>query len=157
MCDASILFWLCACDLCLGGSLNGRSFSCGSLLGRSLGSGSLGSLSGLLSSLSCSNLGAFLGHGLSLCLVLLGLFLQGLLGGSLLALALLVLHSLKLGSLLLLPSVETALCLCLVECALLDTTLQVLHEHDAFAAENVTDGVGGLSTNIDPIECALEI
>lgn len=56
-----------------------------------------------------------------------------------------------------LPCLETLLRLFLTECALGYTTLQMLVEQYALTGENVTNGVGGLSTYVNPMECALKI
>ncbi len=123
-----------------------------------------GSLSGILCCLGCllcclcsSQLGTLLSYCLSLSLVLLGLLFKSLLSGGLLAFALLVLHCLELSGLLSLPSIETTLCLSLVKGTLLDTALQMLHQHHAFTAQNVANSLGGLCADVNPIQCAIEI
>ncbi len=135
-----------------------------SLLGGSLFSlSSFGSLSSFLGGLSLSlGLGScdfslLLGYSLSLSLVFLSLFLKSLLGVSLLVAYFLVLDSLELSSLLSLPSIETTLSFLFVESAFLNTALEMLHEHNAFARKDVAHGVGGDCAHVDPIKSTLEI
>ena len=71
--------------------------------------------------------------------------------------------SLSLGNLLVLslllclPSIETLLCLFSTESTFSDTTLEVLHQHNALNREEMTRRVSGLCTNAYPIERALKI
>lgn len=124
---------------------------------------SFGSLSGFLGSLSLGlGLGScdfslLLGYCLSLSLVFLSLFLKSLLGVSLLVAYFLVLDSLELSNLLGFPSIETTLSFLFVESAFLNTALEMLHEHYAFAGKDVTHGVGGDCTHVNPIKSTLEI
>ena len=130
----------------LGGSLGGSfSLLC-----------SLGGL-GLGGSLGGGDFGFLLSYGFGLSLILLRLFLKSFLGVGLLGFTLFVPDGFEFSVFFSFPCVETALGFGLVKCALLDTALEMLHEHDAFAAKNVTDCVGGDGTNVNPIESALEI
>ena len=129
----SFAFSLCLC---------GSSFLC-SLLGGS--------------SEFCCGCSTFLGDSGSFCLV--GLYLLGeksLRSGSFLV-RLGLADLACLGIFLSLPSIETALSLFLAECAFGYTALQVFAEQYAFVGKDSTNGVGGLGTNIYPIECTLKI
>ena len=124
----------------------------------SLGSflGSLGSL-GLGSCFGGCNLGFLLSHGLGLGLVLLGFLVKTFLVVGLLGLNSLVLHCRNFGIFLSFPSLETLLSLCLVEGAFLHAALEMLHEHDTLAREDVAHSVGGDCAAVDPVESSLEI
>ena len=122
---------------------------------------SFGSLSGFLGSLSLGlgscDFSLLLGYSLSLSLVFLSLFLKSLLGVSLLVAYFLVLDSLELSNLLGFPSIETTLSFLFVESAFLNTALEMLHKHYAFAGKDVAHGVGGDCTHVDPIKSTLKI
>lgn len=143
------------------------SLGSGSLFGRSLGSflsgGSLfggssgGSSFGLSLSLCGSDFSFLLSHGLGLGFVLLGFFGKTLFVSGLLVLANFVANSLDLSIFLSLPSIETLLSFFLRESALLHATLEVLHHEHALAGQDVTDGVGGDSSTVQPVESSLEI
>ncbi len=130
-----------------------RLFS-GSLFGGSFLSGSCGGF-GLG---SCgSSFGFLLGYFFSLCFVLCyfgfetSFFVKLLLGCHRCA---------ELVDALLLlsfPGVETTLCFGFVKSAFLYATLKMLHEKHAFVGEDGANGVGGLSTNVDPIQSTLEV
>lgn len=126
-----------------GGSLFGRSFS--------------GSFGGLFSSLGGGDFGFLLGYCLGLGGILGLLFLETCLGGELAFVG----HSgfLSVDSLLFLgfPGVETTLCLSLVEGAFLHAALEVFHQHHALLREDRAHGVGGLCTNVNPIQSPFEI
>lgn len=55
------------------------------------------------------------------------------------------------------PSVEATFCLCLIECAFLNTAQEVVHQQYAFVRKNGANGVGGLGTGCYPIQSTLEI
>jgi len=125
-------------------SLLSRCFSSSFLSGSSL------SLSGSGSGLLLSHLGGDSFVHFLLCLEFLG-------SEVLLGLSVLLTNSLEALLLCLFPSVELCLNGILAECALLHATTQVLHEVNAFLAQDVTYSVRGLSANLYPIECALKI
>ena len=56
-----------------------------------------------------------------------------------------------------LPGLKLLLGSSLIESALLHATTEVLHQVHALTAEDVTYGVCGLGTNLNPIQCTLEI
>lgn len=126
-----------------GGSLFGRSFS--------------GSFGSLFSGLGGCDFGFLLGYCLGLGGILGLLFLETCLGSELAFVG----HSgfLSVDSLLFLgfPGVETTLCLSLVEGAFLHAALEVFHQHHALLREDRAYGVGGLCTNVNPIQSPFEI
>lgn len=100
-------------------------------------SGLLHSLSSFLSSLNgssgkCfSSLSAFLGDSSGFSLVSLYLMSEESLSGCSFLVSLVAADLAELSILLSLPSIETLLSLSFVECAFLNATLQVLHQHYA--------------------------
>ncbi len=133
-------------------------FCCGSFLGSGLLGGSLGcSLGGFLSGLGGSDFSFLLCYFLSFGGVLGFLFLETcfrcfftLAGHCSLA----IVNSFLFFSL---PGVETALSLGFVESAFLHTTLKVFHQQYPLLGEDRAYGVGGLSTNVNPIQSPFEI
>ena len=55
------------------------------------------------------------------------------------------------------PSGETTFCLCLVECTLGDTALKMLHQKHALVGEDCAYCIGGLCTDIHPIQSPFEV
>ncbi len=137
---------------------SGSFFCCsGGLSGLFCGGSGLRCGLGFSSGLSGCSLGFLLANLLSLSLVLFLFFLKCFLRGGFFAFTLFVAYSLEFSVFFCFPGVPAALEFSLVEGAFLDTALEVLHQHHAFAAKDVAHGVGGLCANVHPIQSALEI
>lgn len=122
-------------------------------LSRSL---SLSSGSSLLSSLG-SELSLLSSKSLSLGVLDSELSISSLLGSLLGSLSETRYLAGDLSSLSSLPSLELYLSLLSGESALLDATIEVLHEENALVREDLLGGEGWLCTGLYPVECTLEV
>ena len=109
------------------------------------------------SGLGGSDFGFLLGYGLGLGLILCLLVGETLFGGEFLSIGYRGAGSVNGGLFFLFPSIETTLSLSFVESAFLNTTLKVLHKEHTFLREDSANCVGGLSTNVYPIQSTFEI
>ena len=130
---------------------------CWCLLCRSLRSSILSSLCCLSLSLYCNGSSLLVCNLLSNSLVNLLLSLEVLSSSSLLLVGYLLLNSLCSCNLSLLPSIKLLLACSLVECALLNTTTEVLHHVNALTLKDVTSSVCWLSTCLNPIKSTIKI
>ena len=105
----------------------------------------------------CSSSGTLLSHFSGDSLVGLYLLSEESLGCSGFLVCLCLADLTGLGVFLSFPSIETLLSLFLAESALGYTALQVLAQQYAFVGKDSTNGVGRLSTTINPVEGTLEI
>ncbi len=55
------------------------------------------------------------------------------------------------------PGVETTFCLCLVESTFLNTSVEVLHQHNALFRENAANCVGRYCSYLYPIQSTVEV
>ena len=138
-------------ELCLSGSLLSRSF-CGSF-----SSCLFSSLCSFFLSFSSLDGSLLLGNLLGNLLVDGLLSLQSGSSSVLLGFGISLSNLLQTILLVSLPGIELLLSSSLVEGAFLHAALEVLHHVDTLATENVTNSVSRLCTNLDPIQCTLEI
>lgn len=140
----------------------GRSFLSGSLSGSTFCI--LSSSGSLLSSLSGSFLSGLSGSGsllgsnyLSLSLVGSNFSLSGSSSNLLGSISQTRLLGVNLSITLSLPGIELSLSLLLSESTLLDTYIEVLHQHNTLMRENAAYGIRRLCANLYPIESTLEV
>lgn len=130
------------------------SFCCGSFLSSCLFGRCVCSF---LGSLGSSDFGLLLSHSFCLCCVLGFFSFQTLFNSQFFLRSHRSLHCVDSLLLFSFPGIETLLSLSFIESAFFNTTLKVFHQQHTFVRKDAAYSVGGLSTNVNPIQSALEV